>query len=196
MRTCQEKSKNGFLFRLYYREVKSVTEIQGPDPEKQERLTVLIRRYEKGILRICYLYLHDEEQAKDAVQDTFLKAYMHLDGLQDKGKEKSWLMKIAVNTCRDYLRSSWAVHINRYVRPENLPAAAEPQNESYAELTAAIMNLPAKYMEAVALRYIQGYDILETAEILGITPSAVSRRCRKACARLKQELEGGNDQDE
>ena len=48
--------------------------IQGPDSVKQERLTVLIRRYEKDILRICYLYLHDTEQARDTVQETFLKA--------------------------------------------------------------------------------------------------------------------------
>ena len=48
-------------------------------------------------------------------------------------------------------------------------------------------------MEAVILRYVQGYDILEAAGILGITPSAVSRRCRKACVMLKKELEGSGD---
>ena len=55
------------------------------------------------------------------------------------------------------------------------------------------MNLPRKYMEAVILRYVQGYDILEAAGILGITPSAVSKRCRKACVMLKKELEGSGD---
>lgn len=163
--------------------------IQGPDSVKQERLTVLIRQYEKDILRICYLYLHDREQAKDAVQETFLKAYIHLDSLRDEKKEKSWLARIAVNICRDYLRTPWIVHVNRYVQPEDLRIAAEQPDETHAELTAALMNLPRKHMEAVILRYVQGYDIHETAEILGITPSAVSRRCRKACILLKDELE-------
>lgn len=173
-----------------------MTGIQGPDSSAQERLTVLIRRYEKDILRICYLYLHDTEQAKDAVQDTFLKAYMHLDSLREEQKEKSWLTRIAVNTCRDFLRSPWVNRMNRYVRPEDLQIAADPPDETSAVLTAAVMNLPRKYMEAVTLRYIQGYGIQETADILGITPSAVSRRCRRACIRLKKELEGSDEQHE
>ena len=171
-------------------------EIQGPDSENRERLAFLIRQYEKDILKICYLYLHDIEQAKDAAQETFLKAYTHLDSLKDLTKEKYWLTQIAVNTCRDYLRSSWVVHINRYVQPESLRITAEQPDETKTALTAAVMNLPQKYMEAVILRYVQGYDIMETAEILGITPSAVSRRCRKACTILKNELEGSEDYNE
>ena len=125
-----------------------------------------------------------------------MKAYTHLSSLRDETKEKCWLTKIAVNICRDYLRSSWAVHINRYVQPENLRIAAEQPDETKTALTAAVMNLPQKYMEAVILRYVQGYVIIETAEILGITPSAVSRRCRKACTILKNELEGSEDYNE
>ena len=170
-----------------------MTGIQGPDSSAQERLTVLIHRYEKDVLRICYLYLHDAEQAKDAVQDTFLKAYMHLDSLRDEQKERSWLTQIAVNTCRDYLRTPWVTRINRYVRPEELQIAADQPDETHTALTAAVMNLPRRYMEAITLRYVQGYDIQETADILGITPSAVSRRCRRACIRLKKELEGSDD---
>ena len=170
--------------------------IQGPDSVKQERLTVLIRRYEKDILRICYLYLHDTEQARDTVQETFLKAYTHLDILRDEKKEKSWLLRIAVNLCRDHLRSPWVTHINRFVRPEDLPIAAEQPDETHTALTAAVMNLPRKYMEAVMLRYIQGYDLQETSEILGITPSAVSRRCSRACVILKNELEGSDKDNE
>ena len=58
------------------------------------------------------------------------------------------------------------------------------------------MNLPRKYMEAVMLRYIQGYDLQETSEILGITPSAVSKRCSRACVILKNELEGSDKDNE
>ena len=173
-----------------------MTGIQGPDSVKQERLTVLIRRYEKDILRICYLYLHDTEQARDTVQETFLKAYTHLDSLRDEKKEKSWLLRIAVNLCRDHLRSPWVTHINRFVRPEDLPIAAEQPDETHIALTAAVMNLPRKYMEAVMLRYIQGYDLQETSEILGITPSAVSKRCSRACVILKNELEGSDKDNE
>ena len=164
---------------------------QDPDHGKQERLACLIRRYEKDIRRICYLYLQDVEQAKDATQETFLKAYLNLDSLKDVTKEKSWLTRIAVNICRDHFRSSWTVHIDRHIRPEELRIAAEgsPTDETRIALTTAVMDLPQKYLETVILRYVQGYDIMVTARILGITPSAVSRRCKKACDLLKRELE-------
>jgi len=171
-----------------------VTRLQGPESGQEKRLTDMIHLYEKDILRLCYMYLHDVDLARDAVQDTFLKAYMHLDRQQEQGKDKNWLVSIAANTCRDYLRSAWVRHMNRYIQPEELPVAASPPDEDRMALTAAIMNLPQKYSEAVILRYVQGLDLRETADALHITPSAVSRRCRKACQKLKRELEGDENQ--
>ena len=168
-----------------------MTRIQGPESDQEKRLTDLIHQYEKDILRLCYTLLHDTDLARDAVQDTFLKAYTHLDCQQEPGKEKSWLVSIAVNTCRDYLRSPWVRHVNRFVQPEDLPVAVSPPDEARMMLTAAIMNLPQKYAEVVILRYVQGLNIQEAAEALHITPSAVSRRCKKACQKLKNELERG-----
>ena len=109
---------------------------------------------------------------------------------------KSWLLRIAVNLCRDHLRSPWVTRLNRFVQPEDLPIAAEQPDETHTALTAAVMNLPRKYMEAIMLRYVQGYDLQETSEILGITPSAVSRRCSRACVILKNELEGSDKDNE
>ena len=170
-----------------------MTRLQGPECGREERLTEMIRLYEKDILRLCYLYLHDVDLAKDAAQDTFLKAYTHLDSQQDPEKEKGWLVTIAANVCRDYLRSAWIRHMNRSVQIEDLPVSASPPEENRLTLTAAIMNLPPKYSEVIILRYVQGLDLKETAEALHITPSAVSRRCRKACAKLKTELEGSEE---
>ena len=89
-----------------------MTRLQGPESGQEKRLTDMIHLYEKDILRLCYMYLHDVELARDAVQDTFLKAYTHLNRQQEPGKEKNWIVSIAVNTCRDYLRSSWAHRVN------------------------------------------------------------------------------------
>ena len=176
-----------------------MTRIQGPESDQEKRLTDLIHQYEKDILRLCYTLLRDADLARDAVQDTFLKAYTHLDCQRQPEKEKSWLVSIAVNTCRDYLRSPWVRHVNRFVQPEDLPVAVNPPNEERVMLTAAIMNLPQKYAEVVILRYVQGLNIQKAAEALHITPSAVSRRCKKACQKLKKELErgeSGNDGNE
>ena len=173
-----------------------MTGIQGPDSSNRERLAALVRRYEKDILKICYVYLQDAEQAKDAVQDTFLKAYLHLHQLRDDSSEKSWLARIAVNVCRDYMRSPWVIHTDRRIQPEDVVRTTELTDEAQGGLADAVMNLPVKLREAVTLRYVYGFDIHEAARILGITPSAVSRRCGQARARLKDELEGSGEGDE
>ena len=173
-----------------------MTLLQGPEDSQEKRLTDMIRRYEKDILRLCYMYLHDVDLAKDAVQDTFLKAYVNLNRQEDPAKEKNWLVTIAVNVCRDYLRSSWFRRINHHVRPEELPVAVNPPDEERILLTASIMNLPPKYSEVIILRYVHGLDLQETSSVLGITPSAVSRRCRKACQKLKSDLKGDGIDDE
>lgn len=172
-----------------------MTGIQGPDSNR-ERLAVLVRRYEKDILRICYVYLQDTEQARDAVQDTFLKAYLHLHQLRDDSRAKSWLARIAVNVCRDTMRSPWMTHTDRRVQPEDVVRPADPPDGTQGGLADAVMNLPVKLREAVTLRYVYGFDVHEAARILGITPSAVSRRCGQARARLKDELEGSGEGDE
>ena len=173
-----------------------MTGIQGPDSSNRERLAALVRRYEKDILKICYVYLQDAEQAKDAVQDTFLKAYLHLHQLRDDSSEKSWLARIAVNVCRDYMRSPWVIHTDRRIQPEDVVRTTELTDEAQGGLADAVMNLPVKLREAVTLRYVYGFDIHEAARILGITPSAVSRRCGQARARLKDELEGSEEGNE
>ena len=167
----------------------------GPD-SREEQIGHMVALYQLPLLRLCMMYLHDEEQAKDAVQDTFLKAYLHLHQLRDDSREKSWLARIAVNVCRDYMRSPWVTHTDRRVQPEDVARTTDLADGTQGGLADAVMNLPVKLREAVTLRYVYGFDIHEAARILGITPSAVSRRCGQARARLKDELEGSGEGDE
>ena len=87
-------------------------------------------------------------------------------------------------------------HTDRRVQPEDVVLPADPPDGTQGGLAEAVMNLPVKLREAVTLRYVYGFDIHEAAKILGITPSAVSRRCGQARARLKNELEGSGEGDE
>ena len=153
--------------------------IQGPDSAKREKLADLIDRYEKDILRICYVYLHDSEQAKDAVQDTFLKAFTRLDSLRDEAKEKSWLVTIAVNVCRDYLKRGWHKYENRLITPEDLKKLGNAPDED-RELVMDVMNLPVKYRQVILLVYWNGMTIREAAKCIQTSESTVFRRLEKA----------------
>jgi len=72
-----------------------------PSRIREERIERLIDLYEDRLLRLCFLYLHDCTLAEDAVQETFLKAYNALSKFRGESSEETWLMRIAVNTCKD-----------------------------------------------------------------------------------------------
>ena len=153
----------------------------------------MVARYEELLMKVCYAYLCDVQQAQDAVQETFLKAYKSLGGFRAEGSQKSWLVAIARNTCRDMGRSAWFRHVDRRVRLEDLPVAAhEEVPEEEQELTAAVLSLPVKLKEAVVLYYYQNFSVKETAEILGITQPSVSNRLSRARKKLKAQLEKGD----
>ena len=73
-------------------------------PEDMERL---MDRYGDRMLRLCCMYLNDEHMAQDAVQDSFLKIYRNAQTFETPEMEKGWVMRVAINTCKDYLRSAW-----------------------------------------------------------------------------------------
>ena len=150
----------------------------------------LVEEYQTAVLRICYLYLCDRSQAEDAVQETFLKVYKGLDSFRGESSEKTWIMKIAMNTCWSMNHSGWARFFNRRVTPEMLPEAAVPFEEKDDELTRAVIRLPIRLREVILLYYYQGLKVNEIAEALGISQPSVSGRLKRGQEKLKDILEG------
>lgn len=158
-------------------------------PPGDQAFESLVDRYQTDLLRTCYLYLHDRALAEDAVQETFFKAYLNRDSFRSACSEKTWLMKIAMNTCRDMRRSNWFRLVDRRVTPDMLPEASVPFETGEQELLLAVMNLPPKLREAVLMYYLQEMDTGEIAEALGIARSSVSDRLLRARRKLRIQLE-------
>ena len=156
-----------------------------PYNNRVEKLTRLVQAYQKTLMNLCYMYLHDRELAKDAVQETFLKAYRAIDTFRGESGENTWLTRIALNTCRDMKRSAWHIHVNRSITPEDISCTAEEHlNLDSLDLANAIIQLPDKYKEVILLHYYQEMSLADIASIIGITKSMVSRRMKKAHALL------------
>lgn len=159
--------------------------VKGPDSNREERLTCMVEQYQSALLTLCYAYLHERQLAEDAVQETFLKAYKALDTFRGECSEKTWLTTIAVNVCRSVRRSAWMVRVNHHVTPEDMPMAVwDNYDQESADLAAAIQRLPDKLKEVILLYYYQEMTMTEIAQIVGVSPSMVSRRIKKAHARL------------
>ena len=72
--------------------------VKGPSNSHEAMLAHMVAQYEVMLLRTCYMYLRDRGLAEDATQETFLKAYKALDSFRGESSEKTWLMRIAMNT--------------------------------------------------------------------------------------------------
>ncbi len=157
-----------------------------------ERLTELVNEHQTALRRMCFFLLHDASAAEDAVQETFLKAYKALPKWRGDCSAKSWLMRIALNTCRDMTRSGWFRHTDKRVTPEELPVTSPaPADEDALALRQAIGKLPRKWQEAVLLYYYQDMTLKEVADALHTVPSAISKQLAKARNALRADLERG-----
>lgn len=152
----------------------------------EDRLERLMGAHGDRLLRLCCVYLNDYALAQDAVQETFIKAYRHLDALRCEDAAPAWLTRIALNTCRSMRRSAWF----RLVEPrEMLPEAAQEMPEADA-LLSEIARLPVKYREAVILYYYENLSTREAAQLLKIPEKTFSTRLARGRARLRVLLEG------
>jgi RNA polymerase sigma-70 factor (ECF subfamily) len=164
--------------------------VKDPDSQRDQTIERLIREFQTPLLRLCFMQLRDRALAEDAVQETFLKAYKHYSLFRGDCSEKTWLTRIAVNTCRDFQRGAWFKHTDRRITPEMLPiGTAQPDLEDY-DLSLAVMELPRKFREVIILYYYQDMGMEEIAETVGIAQSTVSNRLRKGREKLRRLLEG------
>lgn len=163
------------------------------DAVSEQLLSEWIEKYAATILKTCFVCMSDRTQAEDAMQDTFIKAWRHMDDVRRKGirNEKAWLLRIAVNTCRDYRRTAWFRHVDTRQALEDLPPRLTQAKAEDHDLMLTVCGLPDRYKQAVLLYYYHGLTEQETADVLGLSLSTVHRRLRKAEALLRTALEGG-----
>ena len=160
------------------------------DTGYSEELENLMEQYGDEIKRFCTLQLRDPFQAEDAAQDTFVKAWKALDKFRNESSQKTWLMRIAVNTCRDYQRTGWFRHTDRRVTPDDLPEQGQEAVLPDGEISRAIMSLPYRLRQFILLRYFDGLSLNETATAAGVSLATAKRQISKANQLLHDRLEG------
>ncbi len=139
------------------------------------------------MLRLALLYLGSREQAEDAVQDSFLKIFRAGD---PEKICKSFVMRVLVNTCKDYRKSGWARSVNLVEELPELLGEEDASQGAAGYLRQAILELPLKYREVILLRYYEDMAVGEIARTLSIPQPTVSIRLKRACERLQKRLEG------
>ena len=164
--------------------------------QRKEWLNSLVTRWEKPLLRLCFAFLCDTALAEDAVQETFFKAWKGADRFRADSSEKTWLTRIAVNTCKDLQKSAWVRNTDRSVTPDLLPEGSVPFDERDDTVTRAVLSLPPKLKDVTLLHWYQGMTLDELTRVLRLPRSTVNYRLKKAKAMLKEQLEDWYDENE
>lgn len=157
----------------------------------------LYEKYATDVLRVSYFYLGDRQRAEDVCQDVFVRLMTNAPDLQE-GREKAWLLKVALNRCRDLWRGAW---LKRVVLGspmfEMIPAPDDSgQRDDEEAMMKAIHELPPTFREPILLYYYQGYGIGEIAQMLDLPEGTISSRLSRARKKLESILkeEGGLSQ--
>lgn len=168
-----------------------------PVPDVRDDPAYFARLYEQyatDVLRVCYFYLSDREKAEDVCQDVFVRLMTTHPVLQP-GREKSWLLKVALNRCRDLWRGAW---LKRVILGgptfELIPAPDEfSRRDDQQAMMAAINQLPATFKEVILLHYYQGMNIAEIAQMLELPEGTISSRLSRGRKKLESILLKGGD---
>lgn len=156
------------------------------DSEKQY-FSDMYEKHAKTVYSVCLLYLKNKDDAEEAAAESFIRLMESKPIFENDSHEKSYLIKIAVNICKNLLKSAWRRNV---VHDEDvLMYMTTSEEESIME---EILSLPPKYRVIIYMYYYQGYKAQEIADIMNISLSAVLSRLSRGRKRLKDILtEGG-----
>ena len=157
-----------------------------------------VRPYIKELIRLAYTYVKDKQIAEDMIQDVLMKAYSNYDQFRFESKYKTYLYKMTINRCHDYLRSAnykkylltekW----NYYFKVEKSSEDILVEKEKKYELSEIVMTLKPIYREAILLHYYKQFTILEIAYLLDCSENTVKTRMQRAKNQLRMlVMEGG-----
>ena len=157
---------------------------------------IVSKKYLDSVYRVAINYAKNAQDAGDAVQNAFLKLIKTDMVFSDEEHIRRWLIKVTINECKSIWRKLSRHSISSldelYDNGYELPAASQNEYNTAdhtRELWDAVMHLPAKYSILIHLYYYEGYDVRETADLMGANPSTVQTWLMRAREKLKTKLE-------
>lgn len=151
----------------------------------------LVETYADAILRLNYTYLKNTQDAQDVCQTVFVKLLSEPRDFESPAHERSYILRMAANACKDILKSPWRKRVRPLEEGLQVPAPAAEDGS----VLSAVNALPAHYRCVIHLYYYEGYTAAEIGEILGVPTGTVHTRLARGRARLK-ELLGGMDYEQ
>ncbi len=169
--------------------------------EDSDAFGEIVKRWERKMFALCYGMLGREDEARDAVQESFISAYRNLSNFRGDAKVSSWLHRIAVNQCltrkrRTKTRSETYIDDDDgsedayFVAPaEKSPSRSIEQNERTRLVRQAVQTLPTELKEVIVMKEFQEMTFQQMSEVLDLPLSTVKSRLYTALKQLRMKLE-------
>ena len=164
-----------------------------------ESFNQLVVRWERPIFALAYRVLGREEDARDVCQETFLRAFRALKGFKGQAKFSSWLYRIALNLCRDWIRRERRTAMVTPLDADTEPASLNGPVETAEELMVrrdlgrviirAMMVLSEEQRTTIVLKEYHGLTFQEIADLQGCPLSTVKTRLYQGLSVLRRQLQ-------
>lgn len=145
----------------------------------RDKLGLYAEKYSKIVFRAAYSYVKNHADSEDIMQETFIRLYRSEEQFEADENVKAWLIRVAINISKDYLKSSW-IH-----KRTELDESMTYEDDTDKSLKEAMDKLKPDYRIAIFLHYYMGYSVKETADILGISETNAKARLRRGRSCLK-----------
>ncbi len=153
--------------------------------------TNIVDKYANDVYRVALSYCKSSYDADDILQNTFLKLLKTDTIFKDEQHLRYWLLRVAINECKNLLSSFWRRKIGSLELLEVEPVFSMPEEN---ELFEAVMQLPRKYRLVVHLYYYEGYTTVEIGQLLHMKEATVRTHLVRARKHLRQDLKEWYDE--
>lgn len=155
----------------------------------QDELNRVMELYGDSIRRICFLHLKNYSDVEDVFQEVFLKYILHNGDFESDAHEKAWLIRVAINACKDILKSFFRSKVSSLEE-----AYTEPfyMDDDASEVMDAVLHLQDKYRNVIYLFYYEGYSAVEIAKILHKKVNTIYTWLSRAKDQLRNTFGGEN----
>ncbi|MBX6762582.1 MAG: RNA polymerase sigma factor [Rubrobacteraceae bacterium] len=161
----------------------------------RKAFTRLLRRHEGSVYRVCYRILGDREDAKDATQEAFIRAYERLESFEGRSAFRTWLLRVAVNVSLNMSKKNRRESA-RELPPERLlgadpepgPEQSAVSSERLEQLHRALYHLEDNHRAAVVLRDLEGLSYAEISQVLDVAEGTARVWAFRGRAKLKEIL--------
>ncbi|WP_283153456.1 sigma-70 family RNA polymerase sigma factor [Guptibacillus hwajinpoensis] len=159
--------------------------------ERNEIVRELIDDFAEQIKRLAYTYVKNWAVADDITQEVFISCFKNIEHFRGESSYKTWLFKITVNRCKDYLKSKWFRSMVPFRGDEKVEVAASldeilVQKSEGEEISQKVLSLSVKYREVIILFYYEDLGLQEIEELTGIKTETVKTRLRRAKLQLRE----------